>query len=142
MIHKQKPEDLNRINKGTLMESLGIEYLEAKEGFVKARMPVDHRTLQPMGILHGGASIALAETVGGLGSALLVDPDRYEIRGASLAANHLGAATGGYVFAEARILHQGKMTHVWDIEIKTEDGRKISLSRLTVMIIPKQKKGE
>lgn len=129
---------LNSTSKGTLMESLGIEYLEAEEGYVKARMPVNHKTLQPMGILHGGASIALAETVGGLGSALFVDPEKYEIRGSSLTANHIGTATDGFVYAEARILHKGRMTHVWDIEIKTEEGRKISLSRLTVIIIPKQ----
>ncbi|MCD4674646.1 MAG: PaaI family thioesterase [Desulfobacula sp.] len=120
------------------MEQLGIEYLETREGFVKARMPVDHRTLQPMGILHGGASLALAETVGGLGSALMVDQEHYEIRGSSLTANHVGTATEGYVYAEAKILHKGKITHVWDIEIKSEEGRKISLSRLTVMIIPKK----
>jgi len=139
MVNKNLLEDLNGINPGTLMEQLGIEYLEAKEGYVKARMPVDHRTLQPMGILHGGASIALAETVGGLGSALMVDTDTFEIRGASLNANHMGTATSGFVYAEAKILHQGKTTHIWDIEITSEEGKKISVSRLTVFILPKQR---
>ena len=139
MLTGNTPVDLNRINRNTLMEQLGIEYLEVKEGYVKARMPVDHRTLQPMGILHGGASLALAETVGGLGSALLVDQEKYEIRGSSMTANHVGAVTSGYVYAEARILHHGKLTHVWDIEINSDGDRKISLARLTVMIIPKQK---
>ena len=132
-----KPEDLNAINKGSLMEQLGIEYLELKEGFVKGRMPVDKRTIQPMGLLHGGASLAFAETIASLGSLALVDTDRFEIRGASLNANHVGAAVNGWVIGEATLIHYGKTTHVWDIEIKDEKGNKVSVARMTVMIIPK-----
>jgi len=139
MITIESPiSEINAINKNSLMEQLGIEYLELAEGYVKARMPVDYRTKQPMGILHGGASLAFAETMAGLGSLALVDPEKFEIRGASLTANHIGAATKGWVIGEARLIHHGKMTHVWDMEIKDETGNKISVSRMTVMIIPKQ----
>ncbi len=132
------PEELNAINKGTLMEQLGIEYLEISDGYVKGKMPVDNRTKQPMGILHGGASLAFAETLASLGSLALVDPDKFDIRGASLTANHVGAITQGWVTGEASLLHKGKMTHVWDIEIKNETGTKVSVARMTVMVIPKE----
>lgn len=134
-----KPEELNAINKNALMEQLGIEYTELKEGFVSGKMPVDRRTKQPMGILHGGASLAFAETLASLGSLALVDPLKFEIRGASLTANHVGAATTGWVIGEATLIHKGKMTHVWDIVIKDESEAKVSVARMTVMIIPKDK---
>lgn len=138
MITIESPlSEINAINKGSLMEQLGIEYLELGEGYVKARMPVDHRTMQPMGILHGGASLAFSETMAGLGSLALIDPEKYEIRGASLTANHIGAVSKGWVTGEARLIHRGKMTHVWDMEIKDEMGNKVSVARMTVMIIPK-----
>lgn len=133
-----KLEELNAINKGSLMERLGIEYLELKDGYVKGRMPVDDRTKQPMGLLHGGASLAFAETIASLGSLALVDPDRFEIRGASLTANHVGAALKGWVIGEAKLIHHGKRTHVWDIEIKDETGNKVSVARMTIMVIPKE----
>ena len=131
-------EKLNASSHKTLMEQLGIEYLEKREGYVKARMPVDERTLQPMGILHGGASLALAETIGSLGSALMLDLDKYDVRGANINANHVGAATHGWVYGEAEIIHQGRYTHVWNITIKDENDRLISVSRLTNMIIEKK----
>ncbi|MBN3035172.1 MAG: hotdog fold thioesterase [Bacteroidales bacterium] len=131
--------ELNGMNKGTIMEQLGIEYTEAGEGLVRARMPVDRRTVQPEGILHGGASACLAETIGGLGSALLVDPGTTEVRGAALSANHTGTAISGYVFGEARILHRGKHSHVWNIEIRDEDGKLVSTSRLTNILLPRKK---
>lgn len=132
-------EELNAMSKDTLMEQLGIEYLEVKEGYVKAKMPVDNRTLQPFRILHGGASIALAETIASLGSVVLVDMDKNEIRGAAVTANHVGAVAKGYVYAEANIIHKGSLTHVWDIEIKDQAGYRISVCRITIMVIPKQK---
>ncbi|MCB0823428.1 MAG: hotdog fold thioesterase [Bacteroidales bacterium] len=119
------------------MEQLGIEYLEIKDGYVKAQMPVDHRTKQPFDILHGGASLALAETVASLGSALLVDLNNFDIRGASVTSNHVGAVRSGVVFGEARIIHRGKMTHVWDVDIKNEQGVRASIARVTVMVVPK-----
>jgi uncharacterized protein (TIGR00369 family) len=130
-------DELNKLSQNTLMQQLGIEYLETREGYVKAKMPVDKRTLQPMGILHGGASLALAETIGSLGSILLVDLNKYEVRGANISANHVGAATEGYVYGVAQIIHRGRYTHVWNITIKDENDRLISVSRLTNMIIEK-----
>lgn len=130
-------EALNKFNKNTLMTQLGIEYLETKKGFIKAKMPVDIRTKQPMGILHGGASLALAETIGSLGSALLVDLNKYDVRGASINANHVGSIQSGIVYGEANIIHQGRYTHVWDIVIYDENNRKISIARLTNIIIEK-----
>ena len=129
--------ELNRMNKGTLMEQLGIEYTLVKEGHVEAKMPVDRRTRQPFNILHGGASIAFAETVASLGSAVLVDLNGNDVRGASVTANHIGAISEGWVFGKARLLHRGKITHVWDVEITDESGKGISLARVTVIVVPK-----
>jgi uncharacterized protein (TIGR00369 family) len=128
---------LNEQNKGTLMEQLGIEYLVVEEGFIKAKMPVDHRTLQPFRILHGGASLALAETIASLGSAVLVDLEKTDIRGASVTANHIGAVKSGSVIGEATIIHRGKMTHVWDVQIKDEKGNRASIARITIVVVPK-----
>jgi 1,4-dihydroxy-2-naphthoyl-CoA hydrolase len=128
-------EELNNFNNKTLMAQLGIEYLKISDGYIKAKMPVDNRTKQPLGILHGGASLALAETIGSMGSAIIVDMAKFDVRGASISANHVGSIKEGYVYGEARILHQGNYTHVWDIVISDKDGRKISISRLTNMII-------
>ena len=131
-------EELNSLSKDSLMEQLGIEYLEVKEGFVRAKMPVDKRTKQPFNILHGGASIALAETIASLGSAVLVDLEKNDVRGAAVTANHIGAVARGNVYAEAKLIHRGKITHVWDIEIKDQGGYRISVSRITVIVIPKE----
>ena len=129
--------ELNRMNENTLMARLGIEYTEVKEGYVKAKMPVDHRTKQPFNILHGGASIALAETIASLGSAVLIDLNENEVRGASVTANHVGAVSNGFVTGEARLLHRGKITHVWDVEVKDKTGAGVSLARVTVIIVPR-----
>jgi 1,4-dihydroxy-2-naphthoyl-CoA hydrolase len=131
-------EELNNLNKNTLMESLGIEYLDAGEGYVNARMPVDKKTLQPMGILHGGASLAFAETIGSLGSSLLINLEKYDVRGTSLTANHVKSVSKGYVYGFAKIIHRGKYTHVWNIDVKNENDILISSSRLTIMIIEKK----
>ncbi|MCD4729059.1 MAG: hotdog fold thioesterase [Bacteroidales bacterium] len=120
-----------------MMEQLGMEYLELKEGYVKAKMPVDKRTKQPFDVLHGGASIALAETIASLGSAVLVDLEKNEVRGAAVTANHIGSVARGFVYAEAKLIHKGSITHVWDIEIKDQGGYRVSVSRITVIIIPK-----
>jgi 1,4-dihydroxy-2-naphthoyl-CoA hydrolase len=130
-------DELNRMNEGTLMEQLGMEYLEVKEGYVRARMPVDRRTKQPFDILHGGASIAFAETIASLGSAVITDLGKSHVRGASVTANHIGAVSHGWVFGEARLLHRGKMTHVWDVDIRDQDGTGVSVVRVTVIIVPK-----
>ena len=134
MNKKSTIERLNQLNKKTMMEPLGIEYLEAESGYLKARMPVNDNTKQPNGILHGGANLALAETVAGLGSAMMVDMEKYHIRGAQVSANHVGTASSGWVYAEGKIIHKGKNTHVWNIDIKNEDGKLLSTCRLTNFI--------
>jgi len=125
---------LNQLNKNTMMEPLGIEYLEAEQGYLKARMPVNDNTKQPNGILHGGANLALAETVAGLGSAMMVDMEKYNVRGAQVSANHVGTANSGWVYAEGKVIHKGKNTHVWNIDIKNEDGKMLSTCRITNFI--------
>ncbi len=132
-------KELNSINKGTMMEILGIEYIEAKEGFLKAKMPVDNRTFQPAKLLHGGASLALAETLGSIGSALMVNLDEYDVRGSQISANHIKSAKDGWVYGEASIIHKGKNTHVWNIDIKNEKGEIISTCRLTNFIIKRKR---
>ena len=134
-------DDLNHLNRNTLMESLGIEYLEVKAGYVRARMPVDRRTLQPVAnILHGGASLALAETVGSLGSILITDMEKYDVRGAALSANHVRPVAQGWVYAEARLLHQGRNTHIWNIDILNDEKELVSVARLTNFIVPREGK--
>lgn len=125
---------INSAHKGTLAEALGIEVTLARPGHLEATMPVDHRTVQPMGLLHGGASVALAETLGSLGSFLLVKDLNQAPVGLEINANHLKAAKKGFVKGKATIIHQGKSTHVWQIEIKDEDQNLICTSRLTVML--------
>lgn len=130
-------KDLNSINKNTMMEWMQIEYLEASEGYIKAKMPVSERVFQPMKILHGGANLALAETVAGFGSSLIVDIQKYDVRGAQVSANHIGTAKDGYVIAEATLVHHGKNTHLWNVEIKHQSGKAISTCRITNFIIKK-----
>lgn len=128
--------ELNALNKGTMMEWMQLEYLEAGEGYLKARIPVK-QNLQPMKILHGGASLALAETVAGLGSALIVDMEKFDVKGAQVSANHIGSATKGFAIAEGKLIHKGKNTHIWNIEITDENGRPLSTCRITNFIIKK-----
>ncbi len=130
-------KQLNEICRNTMVDSLGIEFTETGEDFLKAKMPVDQRTLQPMGILHGGASLALAETIGGAASYNLVDLTKYNVVGMQINANHIGSVSSGFVYAKATLVHKGTKTHVWDITITDETGRKISVSRITNMVIEK-----
>lgn len=122
----------------TMIEHLGIEYVKAENGYVEAKMPVDKRTHQPLGLLHGGASAALAESLGSAGSAMLVDHVKFEIRGVELNINHVGSSKSGFVTGKASIIHQGRSTHVWDIKIENEAGKLIAVSRLTVMVLAKE----
>ena len=113
-------------------------FLSAVEGEVVARMPVDSRTIQPMKLLHGGASLALAETVASAGSAMLTDLSAYSVVGLEVNGNHIGSATSGFVVCTARIVHKGARTHVWDIEILDQTNRKIMVGRVTVMVVDKK----
>lgn len=131
-------EEIKEINEGTMMETLGIEYLELKEGYVYARMFVKKELTQPYGMLHGGASMAMAESVGGMGSAYMLGIKDYIIRGMQFSANHVKSAkVGTFVYATATIIHKGRQTHVWNIDIKNEDGELVSSCRLTNFIIKK-----
>lgn len=129
----------NLFSKNTLMETLSIEYIDAGTDFLVAKMPVTSSVHQPMGLLHGGATVALAESVGSAASMLFVNPEEEEVRGIEIAANHLRSCTNGFVFGTARIIHKGRTLHLWEIKITDEDGNLISLCKLTNMVLPKRK---
>jgi 1,4-dihydroxy-2-naphthoyl-CoA hydrolase len=132
-------QNCNDISKNTLMETLEIEFIDVGKDFLKAKMPVNSRIHQPMGLLHGGASVALAESVGSAASMLFVDSENQEIRGIEISANHLRSKKEGTVFATARILHQGKTIHLWEIKIEDEDGKLICLCKLSNIVLSKNK---
>lgn len=127
--------DIQWMLKDNMCEAIGIEITEITPDSVKGKMPVDHRTVQPMKILHGGASAALAESLGSIASNLIVDPDKYTCVGLDINANHLRPASNGFVFGEAKPIHIGKKTHVWGIEIKNEQGKLVCISRLTMAVV-------
>ena len=128
---------LNDLNKGTFTGNLGIKFLDAGNGFIEASMPVEDK-LQPMGYLHGGASLALAETVASCGSYLLVDPEKYSIFGLQVSGNHITTISEGMLFARADVVHRGHSTHVWDVTIRSENGKLISVVRVTIMVMKKK----
>ena len=126
------------MEKNSMGEHLGIEWVEIGDDYLVARMPVDDRTRQPYGLLHGGASCVLAESIGSIASALVVDHDRFACVGLEINANHVKSASEGYVTATARPLHLGANTHVWDIRILNETQQLVCVSRLTVAVIPRK----
>ena len=125
--------------KNTLMETLEIEYIDAGENFLTAKMPVNSRVHQPMGLLHGGATVALAESVGSAASLMFINADKQEARGIEISANHLRSKREGTVFCTATLIHQGRSIHLWEIKITDEAGRLISLCKLSNMILPRRK---
>lgn len=129
----------NQISKNTLMQTLNIEYTDAGEDYLVATMPVTPSVHQPMGLLHGGASVALAESVGSAASMLYVNEEHSEVRGIEISANHLKAKRDGIVTATARIVHKGRSIHLWEIRITDEKNNLISLCKLTNMVLPKRK---
>ena len=132
-------EELNNFCKDTLIGHLDIEFLEYGPDFVLAKMPVDKKKIQPMGILHGGASLALAETVASVGSYFLVDPEKYTVMGMQVSGNHICPVTGGTVYARAELMHKGSMTHIWDVRIETDDRKPAALIRVTMAVVEKEK---
>ena len=120
----------------TMIEWLGIEMITATPNLIEAKMPVDHRTHQPAGLLHGGASVALAETVASLGTYLNIDRTTQTAVGLEINANHIRSAREGYVFASATPIHRGRSTFVWEIRIVDEEKRLVCISRCTVAIVP------
>ena len=131
-------EDCQYLEKDTMGEYLGIEWMEIGDDFIKARMPVDHRTKQPYGLLHGGASCVLSETVGSIASAMVVDHSKFICVGLEINANHVRSAREGYVTGVASPLHLGSNTHVWDVRIYDEIQKLVCVSRLTVAVIPRK----
>ena len=131
-------EKLKPFSPNTMAEYLGIEWVEVGEDFLKAKMPVDHRTIQPYGLLHGGASCVLAETIGSIASAMVVDHSKFYCVGLDINANHVRGVKDGYVTGIAAPLHLGSSTHVWDIKIFDEKNKLICISRLTVAILQRK----
>ncbi|MEM1258312.1 MAG: hotdog fold thioesterase [Bacteroidota bacterium] len=137
--HKEKILSVcNQIRKGTLMETLDIEYVDVGENFLIARMPVTPKVHQPDGVLHGGASVALAESVGSAASYVFLDGNQFFVRGIEIAANHVKGVKDGYVYARASMLHKGRTTQLWEIRITNEEGDIISNCKLTTIALPKQ----
>lgn len=128
-------EYANDKGKDCLIGHLGIELLEVGDDSLKARMPVDNRTRTPAGVLHGGASVALAETLGTWAAAFCVDPAKQHCVGLEINANHLGAAANGFVYGVARPVHRGKTTHVWEIRVTDDGGKLVCISRITVAVL-------
>ena len=132
-------ELINSKSNNTLVATLGIECIEIGENFIVLKMPVDRRTHQPMGILHGGASAALIETVGSMGSTLLIDLEKEVPVGLEINCNHVRSVNSGFVLATGTLVHCGRRTHLWQVDIHEEESKKlICTGRLTVMIIEKE----
>jgi len=139
-IWKIKPEidKVNELSQNTMLSAIGIKFTELGEDYIKATMPVDHRTHQPMGLLHGGASAALAESLGSFASHLVVDSTKFNCVGLEINANHIRPKTEGFVSGTAKPIHLGSKTHIWEIKIKDERGKLICISRLTIAVLPKK----
>jgi 1,4-dihydroxy-2-naphthoyl-CoA hydrolase len=138
MIWKTQPtiEGLNALNHNSLGENLGIHFTEIGDDFIIARMPVDHRTVQPYRILHGGASVALAETLGSVASTMCIDLSKYKAVGVEINANHLSSAREGtVVYGKVSPIRIGRTLQVWGIDITDEKGKKICISRITIAVI-------
>lgn len=131
----QTVEDLNANTGGTLIENLGISFTEIGADFIRGTMPVDTRTAQPYGLLHGGASVALAESLGSMGAAMCVDAAEYQVVGQEINANHVRAARSGLVTGTARAVHLGGRTQVWTIDIVNEAQKLVCIARITMAVI-------
>lgn len=140
MIWTQKPtpEALKKLSPNTMVEHLGIEFTEVGDDYMIAKMPVDHRTKQPAGLLHGGASVALAETLGSVASVFCLTSQQKMPVGIEINANHLKSATSGFVTGKVSPIRVGQNLHVWNIEIQNEKNEIVCVSRLTVMIVDRK----
>lgn len=131
-------EEVQQLGKDTMVAHIGITVTELGDDFLRGTMPVDRRTVQPMGILHGGASVTLAETLGSMATGLVIDPEKKFCVGLDINANHIRAAKKGMVTGTARPLHLGSSTQVWSIEIVDEESRLVCISRLTMAILERK----
>lgn len=129
---------VNEMNQGSLAGHLGIEFTEIGSNYLVATMPVDHRTRQPLGLLHGGASVVLAETMGSMGAICCLDITKQVAVGLEINANHIKSAKNGKVTGKATPVHIGKSTHVWSIEIKNDQNELVAISRITLAILDRQ----
>ncbi len=129
----------NEMSRNTLMQTLNIEFIDIGEDFVTAKMPVTAAVHQPDGVLHGGASVALAESVGSVASHIFIDAAEYYIRGIEISANHIKSISEGDVYAKATFIHKGRTTQLWNIRITDVDDNLISLVKLTTIALPKKK---
>jgi 1,4-dihydroxy-2-naphthoyl-CoA hydrolase len=128
-------DEIKNLCKNTLMEHLGMDFIHVSEGKVIATMPVDNRTVQPMRRLHGGATLALAESIGSIGSVLLVDTSKFHVLGVEMNASHVGTTNENQVIATGILIHRGKSTHVWDIKVHDKNEKLISVCRLSCRIL-------
>jgi len=133
-----KIENLTKFSANTMVSHLGIEFTEIGDDSITAKMPVDHRTHQPLGLLHGGASVALAETLGSVAASCCLDLNTQYCVGLDINANHIKSVKTGYVFGTTKPLHVGKKTHVWEIRIMNEVNELVCISRITMAIIDKR----
>jgi len=138
-MQKVTVRDLNNLSDKSMVSYIGIEFTEIGEDYICAKMPVDHRTHQPDGLLHGGASVALAETLGSVASNLCVNRDRKICVGLDINANHVRSARSGYVNGIAKPVHLGASIHIWEIRISNENNSLICIARLTMAILSKEK---
>lgn len=141
MNQEQKEQALKRCNaicKNTLMETLDIEFVDIGDNFLTASMPVTSKVHQPDGVLHGGASVALAESVGSAASMMFLDIEKVFVRGIEISANHVKSIAEGLVYAKATYLHKGRTTQLWEIRITNENQELISLVKLTTIALPKK----
>ncbi|HWS25958.1 MAG TPA: hotdog fold thioesterase [Xanthomonadales bacterium] len=134
--HALTPEQLNAMSRNTIGEHLGMEIIEVGDDFVRGRMPVDKRTHQPYGLLHGGASVVLAESLGSIGAGMVVGGSGAVV-GIEINANHLRGVRAGWVTGTARPLHLGRSTQVWEIRIENDEGALMCISRLTMAVVAK-----
>lgn len=131
-------EDLNKMGENTMLSHLGIECTEIGRDYLKGKMPVDQRTIQPHGILHGGASVVLAETLGSIGSNCCIDQDKQFCVGLEVNANHIRSMREGWVYGTATLVHFGRKTHIWEIRITNAKEQLVCISRLTMAILDRE----
>ena len=134
--HPPNLDQLNAMSANTMMETLGIRFTEFGDDWLRGTMPVDHRTHQPFGLLHGGASVVLAETLGSSAALLALDPSQELAVGLEINANHVRGVRSGIVTGTARMLHLGRSTQLWEIRIENEQGALVCVSRITMAVVP------
>ena len=131
-------QKINEFQKNTITDVLGIEITDIGSDYICGKMPVDERTIQPFGLLHGGASAVLAESLGSIAGGMQVNRETQNVVGVEINCNHLRSARGGWVFGKATPIKIGRKIHVWNIEIKNDDGKLVAVSRLTLAVIDKK----